>query len=173
MAITIPSGFRITSKDPIDTRITVADANARLGFSVVNVYEGLVVYQQDNNQLYVLTDAAAPTSASSWASITTTATAVEPYRIVTGSVTASVNVENSIFLLQSGSYDVFNITNQGQTTISGSADTMFIIKNENNIFEVSQSGVIILATSSIELSGSAPVGGMYFTNTAFFIGLEN
>lgn len=67
------------------------------------------------------------------------------YLIITGSVFAQVNTKNNIFLIQSASRDVLTIT---------------------------QSGVVILSTQSIELTGSAPVGGIYFTSGSFFVGLE-
>lgn len=66
MPITLPSGFQITSKDPIDSRITVADQAARLAFSEVNVYNGLVVYQRDTEELYVLNDTGSWDSNSGW-----------------------------------------------------------------------------------------------------------
>jgi len=68
-----------------------------------------------------------------------------PYLIITGSVFAQVNTKNDIFLIQSASRDMLKIT---------------------------QSGVVILSTQSIELTGSAPVGGIYFTSGSFFVGLE-
>jgi len=67
------------------------------------------------------------------------------FRIATGSISASVDVGSTIFL----------ITN-----------------NNVPVFSVSQSGVIILATQSQELTGTAPVGGIYFTSSSLFIGLE-
>ena len=66
MAITLPSGFKITSTDPIDSRITVADQSARLSFSEVNVYNGLVVFQRDTNELYVLNDTGSWNVSSGW-----------------------------------------------------------------------------------------------------------
>lgn len=80
MAINLPSGFNILNTDPVDARITVADRSARLGFSSANVYEGLVVYQQDNNQVYVLRDTANWNNDSGWKVVVTTD------EIVTGSV---------------------------------------------------------------------------------------
>jgi hypothetical protein len=68
-----------------------------------------------------------------------------PFRIATGSISASVDVGSTIFL----------ITN-----------------NNVPVLTVSQSGVIILATQSITLTGPAPVGGIYFTSSSMFIGLE-
>ncbi len=66
MAITLPSGFKITSTDPIDSRVTVADQSARLSFSEVNVYNGLVVYQRDTEELYVLNDTGSWNVSSGW-----------------------------------------------------------------------------------------------------------
>jgi hypothetical protein len=96
------------------------------------------------------------------------------YAIVTGSITASVDVGNDIFLVKSGSYTPFSISNTGAVTISGSAPNLLTVKNANNInvLAVSQSGVVILATSSIELTGTAPNGGIYFTSSSLFIGLD-
>ena len=67
------------------------------------------------------------------------------YLIITGSVFAQVNTTNNLFLIRSGSRDLLTIT---------------------------QSGVLVLSTQSVELSGNAPAGGMYFTSGSFFVGLE-
>jgi hypothetical protein len=68
-----------------------------------------------------------------------------PFRIATGSISASVDVGTNIFL----------ITN-----------------NNIPVLTVSQSGVVILTTQSIELTGNAPNGGIYFTSASFFVGLD-
>ena len=68
-----------------------------------------------------------------------------PFRISTGSISASVDVGPNIFI----------ITN-----------------NNIPVLTVSQSGVIILVTQSQELAGPAPNGGIYFTSASFFVGLE-
>ena len=96
------------------------------------------------------------------------------YAIVTGSITASVDVGNTIFLVKSGSYTPFSISNTGAVTISGSASNLLTVKNINNtsVLAVSQSGVIVLATSSVELTSPAPNGGIYFTSSSLFIGLD-
>ena len=96
------------------------------------------------------------------------------YAIVTGSITASVDVGNTIFLVKSGSYTPFSIGSTGAVTISGSASNLLTIKNSNNtnILVVSQSGVVVLATSSVILSGTAPNGGIYFTSSSLYIGLD-
>lgn len=66
-------------------------------------------------------------------------------RILIGSVTASVQTGSNAFLITSSSL---------------------------NLFEVRNNGVVILATQSIELSNPAPYGGMYFTSSSFFVGLD-
>jgi len=68
-----------------------------------------------------------------------------PFRISTGSISASVNIGPNIFI----------VTNNNQPVLT-----------------VSQSGVVILSTQSVELTGPAPNGGMYFTSASFFIGLD-
>ena len=68
-----------------------------------------------------------------------------PFRIATGSISASVDIGNNIFL---------------------------ITQNNIPIFSVSQSGVIVIVTQSIELTGSAPNGGIYFTSGALYVGID-
>ena len=68
-----------------------------------------------------------------------------PFRISTGSISASVDVGPNIFI----------ITN-----------------NNIPVLTVSQSGVVIFSTQSQELAGFAPNGGIYFTSASFFVGLE-
>lgn len=68
-----------------------------------------------------------------------------PFRISTGSISASVDVGQNIFI----------ITN-----------------NNVPVLTVSQSGVISIQTQSQELTGPAPNGGIYFTSASFFIGLD-
>jgi hypothetical protein len=40
------------------------------------------------------------------------------------------------------------------------------------LLQVTNTGVLILPTQSAELTGSAPIGAMYFTSSSFFVGLE-
>lgn len=96
------------------------------------------------------------------------------FSITSGSVSASVNITDSIFLIQSGTFTPFSITNIGLTTISGSATDLFLIKNINNqnILRVSQSGVVVFTTQSNSLVGVVPNGGIYFTSTSFYVGLD-
>lgn len=174
MAIILPSGFNITNVDPIDARFTVSNQTARLGFSAANVYEGLIVYQQDTNETYVLIDTGSYNSSGGWQLLGSGTGGATLSLIATGSVSASVSLTNNIFLIKSGSFTPFSISNIGAVTVSGSASDLFIIKNANNtnIMLVSQSGVVVFATSSAALTGTAPNGGIFFTSTDFFVGLD-
>ena len=90
---------------------------------------------------------------SSYANYTLTAsyamngggTSGDPFRIVTGSISASVNIGSTIFLIKSASTDILSINN---------------------------TGVITLVTQSTQLTTPAPNGGIYFTSNSFFVGLD-
>lgn len=69
----------------------------------------------------------------------------DPYRIISGSLSATVSPTDNIFLIKQGT---------------------------TNILAVTQSGVVVLATQSAQLTDPAPVGGIYFTSSSFFVGLE-
>ena len=62
----------------------------------------------------------------------------------------------------------------GSLEIKTDVNNIFLIKNFNNQPEltVSQSGVVIVATQSVELTSTAPNGGIYFTSGSFFVGLD-
>ena len=69
MAIILPSGFNITNNEPIDARMTLADQTARYALSSANVYEGLIVFQQDSNAVWILTDTANVGNEYGWTQI--------------------------------------------------------------------------------------------------------
>jgi hypothetical protein len=81
-------------------------------------------------------------------------------QITSGSATASISPNNGF---------IINTT----TTITSSAADIFLIKNAAgfNMLTVSQSGVIVMATQSVQLTGPAPAGGIYFTSNSMYIGL--
>jgi len=94
-------------------------------------------------------------------------------QIATGSITASVDISpNNLFLIKSGSNVYFNISSSSNITLSSN---LFIIKNfttQQPVLTVSQSGIITLATQSIDPTGTAPNGAIYFTSSSFFLGLD-
>ena len=62
----------------------------------------------------------------------------------------------------------------GSLEIKSNINNIFLIKNFSNhpILTVSQSGIIVLATQSAQLTSPAPNGAIYFTSSSFFVGLD-
>ena len=194
MAIILPGGFNITNNDPVDARITVADQTARLSFSIANVYEGLVVFQRDTNQLYVLTDSLNPGDNISWALISAAQEGAALAGISagnglsgggsSGNVGVSLDTGSNHFITgvidlnifqDMGSY--YSTTNELQVTGSltlrkdDSGDALSIYNGDTKTFGISNEGVILMTTQS-----ATPVvqkGGMYLDeNYNLFIGQE-
>jgi hypothetical protein len=69
MAITTPSGFKITSTEPVDSRQTVADQTSRYTISPFNAYNGMIVYQQDTQVLWVLIDITNIGNSNGWSQV--------------------------------------------------------------------------------------------------------
>lgn len=101
----------------------------------------------------------------------TNLSALTPFLIASGSVSASVNISGNIFLIKSSSVNFLTITNN-TTTLQ---NDIFLIKNLSGqtTFTVSQS-IVYYATQSIPLSNAtALAGGIYFTSSSFYVSLEN
>ena len=183
MGIFLPGGFDIGNVDPIDSRIVVADQSARLGFSAQNVYKGILVFQQDTQELYTLVDSANPSINSSWTKIIVAGSipqfsgsfsgsfqgdgagltnvpasgvvGLNLTQIATSDVTASVQNSSNIFTVTSASQEVFNITDQGILSGSGA-----------NLFDIPASGITGLNLSRVatgSVTASVDVGSTSFT----------
>ena len=90
--------------------------------------------------------------------------------ITSGSVSASVSPIGNLFLVKSASAEFLKVTSN-TTTIT---NNVFLIKNSLNqtTLAVSES-IVYFATQSNVLTGSTVAGGMYFTSSSFYVGLEN
>ena len=91
-------------------------------------------------------------------------------RISSGSVSASVSPIGDLFLIKSASAEFLKITSNA-TTIT---NNIFLIKNNLNqtTFTISES-IVYFTTQSNILTGSTVAGGIYFTSSSFYVGLEN
>jgi len=130
MATILPSGFSITNVDPIDARFSVSNQAARLGFSAANVYEGLVVYQQDTNELYVLTNTGSYNSTGGWTLVGGGGGSAPDITSVTGTTTITDATAGTNYVyLASGTFtitlptavsntSIYTIKNTGTGTIS-------------------------------------------------------
>lgn len=155
MAITLPSGFKITSTDPIDSRITVADQSARLSFSEVNVYHGLVVFQRDTNELYVLNNTSSWNVNSGWQLVGSGAS------IDTGSLMTTASAALNVVTFTKGDGSTFAVTidtgSGGGSVPSGTvsssaqiAELGYINETQTGSMSVASASVAVIATYTSE-----------------------
>lgn len=83
-------------------------------------------------------------------------------------ITADVN---SFFLIKNNTTSL-NVSNGVQVTSSAAVPLQINNATSQSLLQVSQSGVITLATQSIALTGSTSAGSIYFTSASFYVGLE-
>ncbi len=69
MALNIIQGYSPSTTEPIDSRFVTATSSSRFAIPIFNAYEGLLVYQQDNNKLYTLIDTSNITNNNGWQEI--------------------------------------------------------------------------------------------------------
>ena len=67
-----------------------------------------------------------------------------------------------------------DVTVTGSLFLTSTNNNIFLIKNQNNtpVLTVSQSGVVILSTQSVELTGNVPNGAIYFTSSSLYVSLD-
>jgi hypothetical protein len=111
MAIILPSGFNITNSDPVDARFSLANQAARYALSAANIYKGLVVFQQDDSTLFVLTDTTNVGNVNGWT------------QIQIGSVTS--NLPSGIISSSQQVIDIFNANFTSGSTMASTVDTTF------------------------------------------------
>lgn len=192
MAIILPGGFNITNNEPVDARITVADQSARLGLSSANAYEGLIVFQQDVNELYVLLDPSDPSNSSNWALVASAGGGGALIGVTagdgldgggsSGNVTLNLDTGSAHFtealaainyagiFKQTGS--VYATTNDlevsGSITLdyNGSTEPFKITSGSLETFSVSGDGILTLISQSG--TPTAKAGGIYFGSDGNF-----
>jgi hypothetical protein len=83
-------------------------------------------------------------------------------------ITANVN---SFFLIKNNTTSL-NVSSGVQVTSSANVPLQINNATSQSLLQVSQSGVITLATQSVALTGSIPAGSIYITSASFYVGLE-
>ncbi len=125
MAIILPSGFNITNNEPVDARFSLANEAARYALSAANIYEGLIVYQQDNNTLFVLKDTSNVTNESGWEELVYNASDALSL-IANGDTTASVSSGSTSFRVFDVGSDLLKVDNTGKLWVTGSVSASLI-----------------------------------------------
>jgi hypothetical protein len=116
MAIILPSGFNITNSEPVDARFALANQSARYALSAANIYKGLVVFQQDDSTLFVLTDTANVGNSNGWT------------QIQIGTITS--NLPSGIISSSQQVIDIFNANFTAGSTMAATVDTTFATDTE-------------------------------------------
>jgi hypothetical protein len=163
MAIVLPGGFNITNNEPADARFSVADSSARLGLSAANVYEGLLVYQRDNDTLYVLTNASDPSQAGNWTEVGaqvdisslnaftgSAESRLDALELETGSIATEQALQDArldAIEAATGSLTDSGITGSSLVTASATGDTITFTKGDGSTFPIT-----IFTSSSLGLN---------------------
>jgi hypothetical protein len=116
MAIILPSGFNITNSDPVDARFALANQSARYALSAANIYKGLVVFQQDDSTMFVLTDTANVGNSNGWT------------QIQIGTITS--NLPSGVISSSQQVIDIFNANFTAGSTMATTVDTTFATDTE-------------------------------------------
>jgi hypothetical protein len=151
MPIVLPSGFQITSTDPIDSRMTVASQAERLGFSEYNVFNGLLVFQRDTNELYVLTDTGSHTSNTGWQLVGSGSSST----VDTGSLMTTASAVSNVITFTKGDGNTFAVTidtGSGATIPSGTVSSSAQITNLGFINETITSSMSVASASVADVA---------------------
>jgi hypothetical protein len=111
MAIILPGGFNITNSDPVDARFALANQSARYALSLANVYKGLIVFQQDDSTMWVLTDTANVGNTNGWT------------QLQIGAVTS--NLPAGVISSSQQVIDIFNANFNATSSMATTVDNVF------------------------------------------------
>ena len=111
MAIILPGGFNITNSDPVDARFALANQTSRYALSLANVYKGLIVFQQDNSTMWVLTDTTNVGNTNGWT------------QLQIGAVTS--NLPLGVISSSQQVIDIFNANFTSGSTMAVTVDNQF------------------------------------------------
>jgi hypothetical protein len=157
MAIILPSGFNITNNEPVDARFSLADQTARYGLSSANIYEGLVVYQRDDNTLWILIDTTEVSNSNGWQEVSSS----EASDVINGRLDTIENFTSSTSARLS-SIETITSSNTARInsleTFSASVDTLNTAQNSR------------LTSLEIKTGSLATTGSNTFFGTQTFSG---
>jgi len=167
----IPSGFYVNAGQAIDRRFVVEDADKRKGgLDAVVYYNGLIMFQEDTNEVYVCIDRDNPTLDVSWKKIFPASGSGEP----TGSNTEIQFNDNGNFGASSrltfGKTDgLLRISGSFEITGSEVSDSFLIKSGSNfNAFKVNNEGVSVLG--NFQYTPTAEDGGIMYSSSNLYVG---
>jgi len=174
MAINLFTGLRITAAEPVDDRFVVATALARTGsgaYTQFNTFVGLIVYQIDTKEQYVVVDRFNVDNDSGWEKLESGGTGSgEP----TGSNTEIQFNDNDNFgaspRLTFGKTDgLLRVSGSFEITGSNLSDS-FIVKSGSsfNSFKVNNEGVSVLG--NFQYTPTVEDGGIMYSSSNLYVG---
>lgn len=87
-------------------------------------------------------------------------------------ILSTASYASNDFFLVRNTTTALSVNSGIQITSLANIPLQVLNSNNNNLLQVSQSGMVIYSTSSVTPSGIAPNGGFLFTSTSLFIGLD-
>lgn len=174
MAYSILSGFAPSTTEPIDSRTVKANATARKSMNTYDIYEGLVVYQQDTNELYVLIDTTNYNNDLGWQLVGSNITGtlfVSGNLVVTGSITSTLGFTGS--LSGTASYVTGSIFTSNNPALSASyaLTASYVLGGgggggpESDPIFVSKSGSLATTGSNVFIGNQEITGSVHITGS--------
>jgi len=165
----LSNNYIVNTTLPIDARMVVADEISRFNSAPGTSFEGLIVYQQDTSELYVLEDKSNIGNSNGWRKIEA-GDGGEP----TGSNTEIQFNDNGNFgaspRLTFGKTDgLLRVSGSFEITGSDVSDS-FIIKSGSNFnaFKVNNEGVSVLG--DFQYTPTVEDGGIMYSSSNLYVG---
>ena len=161
MAIDVILGFNPSTEEPIDSRFIAVDANDRLSRKPFNCYEGLLVFQQDTNELYICINSTDPSLSASWDLVSDgNHTPAFPF-------TGDGVVQGSLRLTPPTPTSTTSIL-----TLEGGKGDIITINSSSNIpLTVNSQGLIVL--DNFMYTPEAIEGGILYSGSDFYLGVDH
>ena len=137
---------------------TPGGSNTQIQFNSSGTFAGSTSLTFDNTALH-LTGSLSTTGSISFVSTNTNIVSTSSY------------ISNDFFLVRNATTSL-SVNNGVQITSSATIPLQILDTNNNNLLQVSQSGMVIYSTSSVTPTGTAPNGAFLFTSTNLFIGMD-
>jgi hypothetical protein len=171
---TIPNGFYVNSAGAVDARFSVADSASRKTSFTGVYYDGLIVYQQDTQEIYVCIDENNANLDSSWKLVYPASGSGTGSGEPTGSNTEIQFNDNGNFgasprLTFGETTGLLRVSGSFEITGSAASDS-FIIKSGSsfNAFKVNNEGVSVLG--DFQYTPTAENGGVMYSSSNLYVG---
>lgn len=169
MAVNIGVGFNPNTQEPLDSRSVVANNTERLAIPWFNLYEGLLVYQSDENRYYACTNPGSETSDSTWIALAFAegSDAVFPFSgsaVISGSltITGSVLMYGSSVISGSLTLHSGSIKTPGPVIIGQDS---FLVDTTNDLYVNQSLFAPVISSSKNVITGNSTPGDLFLVKS--------